>query len=217
MQLGRIIPKVNYYPSNYRRECSSFSKLDTSKGAYWTTHDLYGDDRHEFYVILIDLFDRAMVHDNLHELSREQEKLLSHYFAQADTLTGKGAMNRGLLIMTLAQLAEFEDPVGSNLFPLLIGKKVIIVDDPTKTTISEADIDAMLANIWEIVDGHYVLHYSDQYQLLFDSMDKINQELDDFLGSYLGEDNGRYSRFNKEQLHSKRQPFSTKAGYTTRA
>jgi len=165
MNLGRIIPKANTYPHNMHRMRSNFTHLETGKGSFWKTHDLNGDELFEFYVLLIDLFDRAIVNNDLHSLSLEQENLWRKYVASGHTLTN----------------------------PL---------------SITEAEL---MANVWDVLDGQYVLGYSPAYQALYDKLGTMLETLDDFLGSYIGEDDGRYSRYKQEQLHCKHQPFSYQA------
>lgn len=57
---------------------------------------------------------------------------------------------------------------------------------------------------------------SEDYINAYSLMDRHIQTLDDFLGSYIGVDSGKFSRYGQEQFHSQRQPFSQTIESVTR-
>jgi hypothetical protein len=152
MNLGKIIPYVNSNFNRYtdnRRLRSDKKDLDSSKGVFYDSTDLYGDEVYEFYVNLIFLLDEAMTQNNMEVLSVEQSKLFRQYLDQAGIIT-----------------------------PL--------------------EMDGTTIEDW-------------------DSLTKLVLALDEYLGSYLGDDNGKYTEFREKQFYQERQPFSGKVIDTFRA
>ena len=130
--------------------------LETGLDIFKVDQDLESNDLYTYYVLLIDLFDRAILQNDLHTLSDVQQKLLELYFAQAEKPT----------------------------------------DEFIEAT-SEGEIE--------------------EFEYDFGHMDRHIRTLDDFLGSYLGEDSGRYARYGNKQFHSQRKPFSLKVEPLNRA
>jgi len=150
MNLGLIIGKVNIQRP-IDRHSSSLGSVETGKGIFYTSKDLYGEDDYNYYVILIHLIDRALSTDNLYNLSTEQQKLLEQYFEEADKITPADNVN---------------------------------------------------------LDNH-------KYD--FNLLTKYINILDEFLGSYFGDENGQYSKYGKKFFYSQRKPFSQKIESITRA
>ena len=85
MNLSRLIPfgiPKKVYPLK-----SSFKRLHTGKGIFYTGEALYGDEFYKFSLRLIKLYDEAMVTSNMYVLSIEQERLLEKYFLEGNTIT----------------------------------------------------------------------------------------------------------------------------------
>lgn len=85
MNLSRLIPLT--VPKAVYPLKSIFKRLDSSKGLYYIGEDLYGDEFYKYSFLLIHLFDEAMITNNLHALSIEQQKLLEQYFLEGNTIT----------------------------------------------------------------------------------------------------------------------------------
>jgi len=134
----------------HKRKCkyldkSPFGKLETSTAIIHKTRNLMGRDTPEFYVLLIDLFDRAILGNDLHVLSVEQEKLLRRWFRAGNTLTRQHLS---------AELQDYTE------------------DELT----------------------------CEEYRVRWYAMGREIQKLDQYLGSYLGEDIGAYARYyNKDR------------------
>ena len=69
------------------RDSSAEYPLETYKGIFSEDQNLYGEDTPTYYVLLIDLLDRAIVDNNLHDLSTEQQELFEHFLKEANTVT----------------------------------------------------------------------------------------------------------------------------------
>lgn len=173
MNFGSLIKQITNNKV-ITRQRTNVNKLETSKGVFYNRDNLYGEDSAEFYISLINLFDRAIINGNLHLLSVEQERLLSSYLEQGNTLTRQHTS------------AENQSYISKD--------------------------DEFLHNIWVENDDEIILdldfqnsYNNQEYNCLFKAMDRTIQKLDDFLGSYIGEENGRYSRYGKKQFHCKRE------------
>ena len=82
MNLGNLMSRMRWNRPLIRPEGGSHP-LETGLGIFQTNQDLYGDESYRYYVLLINLFDRAILQDNLHTLSIEQQELLELYFEEA--------------------------------------------------------------------------------------------------------------------------------------
>ena len=80
MNLGSLV-------ADKRKVCNikkhTLNTLDSAKGIFCVSKDLFSDFDHTFYINLINVFDRAVINKNLHLLSVEQERLLENYFKEA--------------------------------------------------------------------------------------------------------------------------------------
>ena len=157
MNIGQLVNQMAQNKPLVRRHPAANSPLETSKGIFSTSQDLYGDDDYTYYVLLIHLFDRAILQDNLHTLSIEQQKLLERYFLEAHPYTKKW-------------------------------------NEATNKELSELNLDVDWSEIQ--ITPEEVLEF---YNFV---LPKDISVLDDFLGSYLGEEHGPYSRYGKEQFYS---------------
>jgi hypothetical protein len=149
MQLGSLIKAMHFNRPLMRQDGGAYP-LETGKGIFRTYKDLYGEESYQYYTLIIHLFDRAIVTDNLHALSTEQQKLLKQYFEEAKPLT----------------------------------------------------------DMWEATPDEDI----EDFEYDFKALTKHILVLDEFLGSYFGEEHGKYSRyepkrdrFNKKQLYRQRQ------------
>jgi len=172
MYMGSIVRLMRHNKPIWRHD-SSYSSFDTGKGIFRIGKDLYNDESYQYYVLLINLLDRAILTDNLHSISIEQQELWNHYTREAHPLT--------INIMDIDE-EEFQ-ALDEELIPFL---------------------------------------FLYDFNLLTDHI----RVLDDFLGSYLGEEHGYYSkryarygkrrffkcyRSSKKQLYRKCKHFSEKA------
>lgn len=163
MNIGNLVSSIKDKETTIQIK-TNVSNLETSQGMFYNTHNLYSKDTAAYYINLIYLFDRAILSNNLHVLSIEQERLLAKFFKQANTLTRQHTS------------AENQDYLSNE--------------------------DAFLQNIWLIGEYLYSLdlnhkneYNNAKYNALFEAMGRDIQNLDDFLGSYFGEDDGRYAKY----------------------
>lgn len=143
MHLGRIIPLANRIRVDTTRNNEALSSIELAKGVFYKIYQIDNEEDYEYYAILIHLFDRAIISNNIHNLSMEQEDLLKLYFKE-----------------------------GNNITP-------------------EEDIDL------------------EDYEYNYSLLSKHILRLDEFLGSFLGVEDGQFSRYGRKQFHSQRQPFSS--------
>lgn len=158
MNLNSLIKQIASNEVDVRYK-SNNSKLETSKGIFDVYQDLYSDVDYTYYVLLTDLVDRAILEDNLHVLSIEQQNLLEQYFKEGHPHSKKWN--------------EFDEGTVN-----VLNLQIDIDNKQMVTPVS----------VYNIYD--------------FTTLTKHIKVLDDFLGSYIGEDNEQYSRYGEKQLYS---------------
>lgn len=87
MNIGGLVQQIQRNKPTLKKPITTVSNIETSKGVFYNAENLYGQDSAEFYILLINLFDKALVDNDLHLLSLEQERLLSQFFEEANTIT----------------------------------------------------------------------------------------------------------------------------------